>query len=39
MYTRFVSSSSSRALSSVVHSKANKKITETIASGGSLIEV
>ena len=38
MYTRLVSSSSSRALSSVVHA-ANKKITETIASGGSLTEV
>ena len=38
MYTRLVSSSSSRTLSSVVHAT-NKKITETIASGGSLIEV
>lgn len=38
MYTRLVFSSSSRALSSVVHSKANKKITEIIASGGSLID-
>ena len=38
MYTRLVPSSSSRALSSVVHA-ANKKIAETIASGGSLIEV
>ena len=39
MYTRLVSSSSSRALRSVVHTAKKKKNTETIASGGSLVEV